>query len=357
MARNTLAWIDRSALRHNLDRVRSWAAGSRVMAVVKADAYGHRLDLCLGALRDADLLAVATLEEARAIRRLGSTRPVVLLEGVLHSDDLPVAEELELELTIHHVSQLEMLERFGRSPAPRIWLKINSGMHRLGVPAELAAAFHQRLRALSGVDQVNLMTHFACADDPSDESTDEQIERFESAVVGLEGERCLANSAALLNYPEARADWVRVGILLYGISPLADRAGPELGLEPVMRLKSEVMAINEVPRGGRIGYGGRFVAEREMRVGVAAIGYGDGYPRSVADGTPVLVAGQRCPLAGRVSMDMVTIDLTDHPSARLGDEVVLWGQGLPVEEVASRAGTIPYELVCRITRRVRYRGD
>jgi alanine racemase len=357
MARNTLAWIDRAALRHNLGQVRSWAAGSRVMAVVKADAYGHRLDLCLGALAGADLLAVATLEEARAIRRLGSARPVVLLEGVLHSDDLPVAEELGLELTIHHVSQLEMLERFGRSPAPRVWLKINSGMHRLGVPAEHAAAFHQRLRALPGVEQVNPMTHFASADDPNDDATVAQIDRFEAAIAGLEGERCLANSAALLNFPEARADWVRVGILLYGISPLADRSGCDLGLAPVMRLKSEIMAINSVPRGARIGYGGRFVAERDMRVGVAAIGYGDGYPRGVVDGTPVLVAGQRCGLVGRVSMDMITIDLTDHPAAGLGDEVVLWGQGLAVEEVASKAGTIPYELVCRITRRVRYRGD
>ncbi len=356
MARNTLAQIDRLALEHNLACIRRLAPRARIMAVVKADAYGHRLDLCLPPLESADLLAVATIEEARAIRRLDCSTPIVLLEGVLHAEDMAVVEELGLELVVHQDSQIGMLEAHGRSPQPRIWLKVNSGMNRLGVAAEQARDCHERLSALMGVSQVNLMTHFAQADRPDDSATALQIQRFEASVSGLAGERCLANSAAALNFPSSRADWVRAGILLYGISPLSGQCGRDLGLRPVMTLRSELMAINQVRAGERIGYGGRYRAERDMRVGVAAIGYGDGYPRSVEDGTPVLVDGKRCALAGRVSMDMITIDLGDHEAIEPGAEVVLWGGALPVEEVARHAGTIPYELVCRITRRVRYRG-
>lgn len=354
MARNTLARIDRTALHHNLARVRAMAPESRLMAVVKADAYGHRLDLCLSALAEADLLAVATIEEARAIRRLGCTTPVLLLEGVHDADDLSVAEELGLELTIHHQAQLLMLEARGRSPAPRVWLKVNSGMNRLGVAPDQAKPFDRRLRALHGISQVNLMTHFAQADSAQTGATAAQVARFEASIAGLSGERCLANSAALINYPDFHADWIRAGILLYGISPLPGQSGLELGLKPVMTLKSELLAVNSVQAGDRVGYSGRFFAERDMQIGVAAIGYGDGYPRNLNDGTPVLVNGKRCALAGRVSMDMITIDLSQSPDADIGDEVVLWGSDLPVEEVAQCADTIPYELVCRITRRVRY---
>ncbi|AKS41844.1 alanine racemase [Wenzhouxiangella marina] len=356
MARNTLARIDTRALSHNLARIRELAPDSRVMAVVKADAYGHRLDLCLPALASADLLAVATLEEARAIRRLGTGQAILLLEGVSHDEDLAVADELGLELTVHHVAQIEALERYGRSTSPRLWLKIDSGMHRLGVPPEQAAACHARLRRLVGVEQVNLMSHFARADEADPAPTARQMQRFEQAVEGLEGERCLANSAAIVAHPGSRADWVRAGILLYGISPFEDGHAGELGFRPVMTLVSELIAINEVAAGEAIGYGARFRTERDLRVGVASIGYGDGYPRSLVDGSPVLVDGHRCALAGRVSMDMITIDLTACPGASIGSPVVLWGDGLPVEEVARHAGTIPYELVCRITRRVRYRG-
>ena len=355
MARNTIARIDTSALAHNLGRVCALATGARVMAVVKADAYGHRLDLCLPALKEADMLAVATLEEARAIRRLGNGLPVLLLEGVIHAGDLAVAAELALELTLHHQSQVEALERFGRSPTPRLWLKVESGMHRLGVAAERTRELHQRLMALPGLEQVNLVTHFASADARDCERTSRQIERFRQAVEGLSGELCLANSAGILGHPDSHADWVRAGIMLYGISPLQGQTGQELGLRPVMTLSTELMAVNQVPAGERIGYGGRFLTTRDMLIGVAAIGYGDGYPRSTIDGTPVLVNGRRCALAGRVSMDMITIDLSACPEARIGDPVVLWGQGLPIETIAEHADTIPYELVCRITRRVRYR--
>jgi len=325
------------------------------MAVVKADAYGHRIDLCLPALEQADMLAVATIEEARAIRRLGNGLPVLLLEGVNDHGDLAVAADLGLELTVHHPHQIAALERFGRSPASRLWLKIDTGMHRLGVPVEAAAQAHERLLSIPGVDTVNLMSHFACAEDPSHPLNALQLERFGQATEGLSGERCLANSAGLINLPEARLEWVRAGLVLYGISPLPGRPGPELGLRPAMTLTAELMAVNHVAAGESIGYGARFTAERDMTVGVAGIGYGDGYPRSMADGAPVLVDGRDCPMCGRVSMDMITIDLASCPHARVGDEVVLWGRGLPIETVAEAAGTIPYELVCRITRRVRFR--
>ncbi len=355
MARNTLAQIDSAALKHNLERVRALAPRSRVMAVVKADAYGHRLDLCLPALEHADMLAVATLEEARAIRRLGNGLPVLLLEGVIHSDDLVVASDLDLELTIHHLDQIRALERFGRAPTSRLWLKVDTGMHRLGVAGEDAALAHQRLLALPGVEQVNLVSHFASADEPGGDLTGRQVERFDRIVRNLEGEHCLANSAAILADSGLHRDWVRAGIMLYGISPFSDQCGKDLGLQPVMTLTSELIAINHVSAGEVIGYGARFRAERDMHVGVAAIGYGDGYPRSVADGAPVLVDGHRCSMAGRVSMDMITIDLENCPDARVGAPVTLWGRGLPVETIAAHADTIAYELVCRITRRVRYR--
>ncbi|MEE4637380.1 MAG: alanine racemase [Wenzhouxiangella sp.] len=355
MARNTLARIDPDAVAHNLAVVRRLAPDSRVMAVVKADAYGHRLDLVLPALAGADLLAVATIDEARAIRRLGNRQPVLLLEGVLDASDLAIVESLTLELTLHHADQIDMLERHGHAPTPRLWLKVDSGMHRLGVEPARVAELHGRLKALPGASEVNLVSHFASAEDPDQRLVRAQMDRFDQAVAGLDGEHCLANSAAILNHPDSHRDWVRAGVLLYGISPLPSRTGSELDLEPVMSLEAELLAINRVPAGDSIGYGARFVAERDLRVGVAGIGYGDGYPRSVADGTPVRVGDKMCRVVGRVSMDMVTIDLAGCPEARIGDRVVLWGRGLPVETVAAGADTIPYELVCRITRRVRYR--
>jgi len=355
LARNTFATIDPDAIGRNLERVRALAGSARIMAVVKADAYGHGLRRCLPALRQADLLAVATLDEARAIRTLAPRQPILLLEGVMAAGEIDEVRRLDLEMVVHHPSQLEWLEAARVPTGPRIWLKLDSGMHRLGFARDRIGQVRCRLRALAGVDEVVLMTHFACADDAGDALNRRQLERFDFATAGLEGPRCLANSAALLNFPDARRDWVRVGLLLYGASPLADRDGPALGLEPAMTLESRLIAVNPVPAGESIGYGARFVAGRDMSIGVAAIGYGDGYPRNMPDGTPVLVNGREQPLAGRVSMDMITIDLTGQPEARVGDPVVLWGRGLPVERIARAVDTIAYELLCRVTRRVRYR--
>jgi len=355
LSRNTFATIAPSAIRHNLLRVRALGDGARIMAVVKADAYGHGLKRCLPALADADMLAVATMDEARAIRALQPRAPVLLLEGVMAPAELEAVTRLNLELVAHHQSQLEWIEASGRSPGPRIWLKLDSGMHRLGFPLERVREVHARLLALEGVEEVVLMTHFACADRPEHPLNRRQIASFDAAVKGLPGAHCLANSAALLNLDETRRDWARAGLLLYGVSPIAGHDGPALGLAPAMNFETRLIAVNDVPAGDTIGYGARFAAERDMRIGVAAIGYGDGYPRNMPDGAPVLVNGREQRLAGRVSMDMITIDLQGQSDARVGDTVVLWGRGLPVERVAETVGTIPYELLCRVTRRVTYR--
>jgi len=329
--------------------------GARIMAVVKADAYGHGLKRCLPALADADMLAVATMDEARAIRALAPRAPVLLLEGIMAPAELEAAALMNLEMVVHHSTQLEWIEASARAPGPRIWLKLDSGMHRLGFPPGRAREVHGRLLALEGVEEVVLMTHFACADQPEHPLNRRQIASFDDAVQGLSGPQCLANSAALLNLPEARRDWVRAGLLLYGVSPVAGRDGPALGLEPAMTFETRLIAVNDVPAGDSIGYGARFTAARDMRIGVAAVGYGDGYPRNMPDGTAVLVNGREQQLVGRVSMDMITIDLAGQRDAQVGDSVVLWGQGLPVERVAETVGTIPYELLCRVTRRVTYR--
>ncbi|MDX1625851.1 MAG: alanine racemase [Wenzhouxiangellaceae bacterium] len=354
MSRNTIARIDVPALARNLERVREWADGSRVMAVVKADAYGHGLKRCLPALRGVDMLAVATLDEARAVRALDEHVPVLLLEGIMARSELEAVASLRLEMVVHHPTQLQWIEQAGRVASPRAWLKIDSGMHRLGFPPQGAAEAAERLSAVPGVEELVWMTHLACADEPGHAANAEQLARFDAAVGDRPGQHCIANSAALVRMPEARRDWVRAGLVLYGVSPLSDRTGPELGLEPVMTLSTRLIATNAVAAGEHVGYGARYRADRDLHIGVAAIGYGDGYPRSMPDGAPVLVNGRRRGIAGRVSMDMTTIALEGTDDAMVGDAVVLWGRDLPVEEVAEAAGTIPYELVCRVTRRVRY---
>ena len=353
MPRNTEVRIDPEAIEHNLSVVRQWAGSSQVMAVVKADAYGHRIDGCIHALAKADLLAVARIEEARAIRRLGESTPIVLLEGISHAEDLDAVEAMGLELVIHSAYQLEALKAWGHSPTPRVWLKINTGMNRLGVRPEQARPMHAELAALPGVETVCLMSHFASAGE-SKQTTQDQIHCFDQAVAGLTGPQCLANSAAVLTEPDTHRDWVRAGLVLYGASPLTEPSAQDLGLKPAMCVEAELIAINPIRAGERVGYGGRFVATEDMVLGVVAIGYGDGYPRAMKDGAPVWVNGQIVPLVGRVSMDMITIDLSGACNPKIGDPVRLWGDGLPIEEVAAWADTIPYELMCRLTRRVRY---
>lgn len=353
MSRETIANIDVAALRHNLGVVRRLAPDAEVMAVIKADGYGHGLKKVAAALSEADAFAVATLGAAEELRGDGWDGRLLLLEGFTNADGLARAAALRCEAVIHHESQLALLEAHTEKRLPQCWLKVNTGMNRLGFHPEAASAMRARLARL-GYEQPVWMTHFACADDPESDMTQRQWRRFSDVIGTAAGSRSSANSAALMNFAPSRAGIVRPGIMLYGISPIEGRHGGDHGLRPVMTLRSQLIAINECAAGDSVGYGATWTAARDSRIGVVAIGYGDGYPRHAANGTPVLVSGQRVPMVGRVSMDMITVDLTEHAAAEVGDEVVLWGDGLPVEEVARCAGTIAYELVCGVTSRVRF---
>ncbi len=354
MARPAEALIDLGALGANLARARSAAPGSRVMAVVKANGYGHGLLRVAAALRAADAFAVACLEEAEELREGGFAHPVNVLEGFFEAAELPTFSRHHIDATVHSAEQVHMLERARLEHPLKIWLKIDSGMHRLGVSPGEAVELHGRLSASRNVASVGLMTHLANADDRADPFTEQQLKVFAGAVGRLEGERSLANSAAILGWPQVVGDWIRPGIMLYGASPFVEGSGAALGLRPVMTLRTRLIEIRRLAAGETVGYGGAWRAERPARVGIAAIGYGDGYPRHAPSGTPVLVRGQRAALAGRVSMDMIAVDLTGLADVELGDPVVLWGEGLAAEEVAASAGTISYELFCKVTSRVRF---
>ncbi|GAB4193408.1 MAG: alanine racemase [Wenzhouxiangellaceae bacterium] len=352
MSRDTIAQIDLSALSHNLERVRELAPGSRVMAVVKADAYGHGLVRTARALAATDMYAVATLEEALALRRAGLAHPILLLEGFHRSYDLPLIQQHNLEVVVHNQHQLQALSDFPSLNLRRAWLKLDTGMHRLGFRCTEGAAVYRHLQALNGVHEVGLMTHFACADEPQHPLNQAQLAAFDSAIAGLAGPQSLANSAALVNLPGARRDWVRSGIMLYGVSPNPGQQGSDLGLKPVMTLSSRLIAVHQLEAGESVGYGAAYQCPQAMRIGIAAIGYGDGYPRHAANGAPVLIRGRKSALVGRVSMDMIAVDLRGIDEAVVGDRVVLWGEGLAVESVARHADAIPYQLLCGITSRV-----
>ena len=353
MSRLIRAVIDTPALRHNLGIIRARAGSARVMAVVKANAYGHGLVPTALALDDADAFAVARLEEGLALRSAGITQPVVLLEGVFTAEQLQEAAAHGLDLVVHDALQLELLERCGTAQRFVVWIKIDTGMNRLGfAPAQFAAAL-ARLRALASAPQhIRLMTHLACANEREDGMTRAQLERFRKATHGLDFHTSISNSAALFGTLPIACDWVRPGLALYGASPFADCLAADLGLQPVMTLMTSVIAVRRVSRGETVGYGGAWVAPHDSLIAIVAAGYGDGVHRSLAGGTPVLVDGQRAPLVGRVSMDMLAVDVSGLEGVRVGTPVVMWGPGLPVEVVARRAGTIAYELLCSVSQRV-----
>lgn len=344
------ALIDLAALRHNYQLARA-RHGARALAVVKANAYGHGAVRCAQALADeADGFAVAFLEEALELREAGITRPILLLEGVFDATELDAVVRHALWIVVHHEAQLRMIETTPLTRPLHVWLKVNSGMNRAGFVGDAVTEAWRRLQASGKVADITLMTHFARADEPEVIATPAQVERFKAATAGLPGSRSLANSGAILGWPQARGDWARPGILLYGADPMP---GEGNGLQPVMTLESAVMAVREIDAGEPLGYGARFVAERRTRVGLVAMGYADGYPRVVPDGTPVAIDGRPGRLIGRVSMDMLTIDLTGHPDAGLGSRVELWGRQVPVNHIATAAGTIAYELLCNV-KRVRF---
>lgn len=354
MTRPACVIIDTRAARSNLRIVRKYAPHQRVMAIIKADAYGHGLVRIARALSEADAFGVASLEEAQELREHGIKRPVVLLEGPFSGEELYDLAYLGIETVVHHEAQLDMLRDLPATKAVRVWLKIDSGMHRLGFPPERVRETWRRLRECAGVSKTRLMTHLACAQKPRDPSVDHQLRCFAEATSDLEGERCIANSAAIMTCPQALADWVRPGIMLYGVSPLSEECGQSVGLSPVMTLKSALIAVNDVKTGEAVGYGATWRCPQDMRIGIVAMGYGDGYPRHATSGTPILVKGRRAALIGKASMDMLTVDLRGIPDPQVGDSVVLWGEGLPVEEVAQCAETIPYELLCGVRVRARF---
>ncbi|HET6806088.1 MAG TPA: alanine racemase [Frateuria sp.] len=360
MSRTTTATIHLGALRHNLARIKAMAAPARVMAVVKADAYGHGLERVARALdADAECFAVAALGDGLRLRAAGHRQRIVVLSGPDQPGDIAEMQRLQLEAAIHHDAQLHWLAeaRPGRGRL-RVWLKIDSGMHRLGFAPERVADVHARLAAMPGLDpEIGLLSHFSDSEVFGGDRTRAQIERFTEAIRGLGGPRSLSNSAAVLGWPEARADWVRTGGLLYGLSVVDGKSGTDFGFRPTMTLATRLIAINRIGKGESIGYNGTWTCPEDMPVGVAAVGYGDGYPRSAASGTPVRVGDTCVPLIGRVSMDLITLDLRTAPRARPGDRVVLWGEGLPVETIARHAGTISYDLTCGMTRRVLFVED
>ncbi len=347
------AVIDRRALRHNLQRIRNLAPQSRVVAVVKANAYGHGLLETAQSLQDADYYGVARLGEALALRTGGMLKPILLLEGFFDADDLPLLVKHGIETAVHSIEQLEALENAQLDAPLKVWLKIDTGMHRLGIAPENTESFLQRLSKCANVIQpVNMMSHFSRADEPESDYTIKQMQSFKAATQGKPGLKSIAASGGILLWSESYLDLVRPGIILYGVSPLASAEASSFGLLPAMTLTSSLIAVREHRAGEPVGYGGIWTSSRDTRLGVVAIGYGDGYPRSAPNGTPVWVNGREVPIVGRVSMDMISVDLGPEAQDKVGDEAILWGAVLPVERIAAFTKVSAYELITTLTSRV-----
>jgi alanine racemase len=344
------ALIDLQALRHNY-RLARQLGGGKALAVVKADAYGHGAVACARALEaQADGFAVACIEEALELRQAGIAAPILLLEGFFDADELPLLAEHRLWCAVASPWQVEAIAAYAAPQPLCLWLKLDSGMHRLGLAPDEFRAAHARLSALPQVERLVLMSHFARADELDSARTLEQAEVFRQATAGLAGETSLCNSPGLLGWPQLRSDWGRPGLMLYGADPFAACADLPGELRPVMTLQSKVIAVRELAAGEPVGYGARFLAPRPTRVGVVAIGYADGYPQFAPNGTPVLIDGRPGELIGRVSMDMLTVDLTDHPQAGLGSDVRLWGAQPRIDTLAVRCGSSAYRLLCGLKR-------
>ncbi|MGL4734854.1 MAG: alanine racemase [Enterovibrio sp.] len=348
------AVIDKQAFAHNVAIVRAKASSQQVWAMVKANGYGHGLvpssqELCAYV----DGFGVARVAEAKQLRHAGIQNPILLLEGFFCAQELPQLAKYHLQTVVHCEEQLLALESSTLAAPVVVWLKIDTGMHRLGVRPEQASEFIARLNACANVQKpLHFISHLGCADEPENPITHQQLDVFSSITHDKEGLHSLAASAGILSWPKTHLDVVRPGIMLYGVSPFQDKIGPEIGLKPVMTMTSSLIAVRVAKQGEAIGYGATWQVPEDTLLGVVAMGYGDGYPRCAPAGTPVWVNGRRVPLVGRVSMDMLMVDLGAHAQDSVGDEVILWGEPLPVEEVAAHIGTIGYELVTNITSRV-----
>ncbi len=346
--------LDIAALSHNVQRVREYAPTSKLMAVIKANAYGHGLlNLAPVLAKDVDAFAVARIEEALCLRSAGLNQKILLLQGFHNLEELQLLVQYQLDAVVHSETQVQILEQARLETPLSVWLKVDTGMHRLGFEPEQVAAITSRLKVCQAVKApLVFMTHFASADAEHDDKTLQQLRLFNAVVKDESAIRTSANSAAIIAWPETRQSWVRPGLMLYGVSPFRSKNAAQLSLRPVMSLYSRIIAIKKVKKGQAVGYGGSWQADKDTLIGVVSIGYGDGYPRHTKSGTPVLVRNQRVPLVGRVSMDMLTIDISECAHVSVGEPVTLWGKGLPIEEVAVCANTIPYTLLCAITRRV-----
>ena len=354
MTRPSRALIDLAALRQNYLIAQHLHQG-RALAVVKANAYGHGAVACAQALADiTDGFAVALLSEALELRQAGITRPILVLEGCFDIQELEESCANNIWVAVHQTSQINMFADCDLPPASvHVWLKVDSGMHRAGFALSAVSDAYARLAACPAVASITLMSHFARADEPNESATDQQIKTFERATQHLPGARSLSNSAGVLAWPSANSDWARPGILLYGANPLPasyTKQHPSHTLVPVMCLESEVFAVKTLQPGEALGYGGTFIAEYPTRVGLVAIGYADGYPRGAPTGTPVAIDGQLSRLVGRVSMDMLNVDLTALPETGIGSRVELWGHQIDINTVAQGANTIAYELLCNVKR-------
>ena len=353
MPRPLEATVDLQALRNNLGVAQRHAKGARVLAVVKADAYGHGLDRILPGLKDATGFAVIELESALRLRAAHAGRPVLLLEGFFDERELAEISAAGLQTVIHEQSQLEMLLSASLPKPVDVFMKINTGMNRLGFTIGKCAEIIDRLAASANVRETVLMTHFADAD--GERGVEWQLGPFQKLAESSGLKMCAANSAAVLRYPQTHGAWVRPGIMLYGASPFSDQSAADLGLRPVVTVRSRIIGVQALVPGDAVGYGCTYVAKEPTRIGIVAAGYGDGYPRHAPSGTPVLVNGERVPTVGRISMDTLCVDLASVPQAGVDSPVTLWGEGLPVEEVAHSAGTVSYELLTKLTRRVPFK--
>jgi alanine racemase len=350
MPRPIRAVIKAGALRHNLQVAREAAGEAKLWAVVKANAYGHGLERAARALADADGFAVLDFQEAARLRLAGVKKPILMLEGFFKPLDVNLIFKYGLTPVIHNADQVELLQHMDMPRPLDVYLKVNSGMNRLGFGVETLRPAYNTLRLHPGVGKITLMTHFADADGPS--GVHDQLRWFNELVQPFEAPRSIANSAALLRFKETREGWARPGLMLYGCSPFADWSAAEIGLKPAMTLRSELIAVQNLVQGERVGYGFSYEAKQDMTIGIVACGYADGYPRHAPSGTPVLVGGRRTSTVGRVSMDMICVDISNLEEAYIGTPVTLWGEGLPADEVATAAGTVSYELLCALAPRV-----
>jgi alanine racemase len=350
MSRPFTVELDLAALRHNVKRVHEIAPKSKILAMVKANAYGHGL-LSIGkALTDVEGFGVSCSEEALYLRQIGLKKRIVLMEGLFSKDEIPLLTNYELDTVIHDQNQLSLLSEHSLPESINVWLKINTGMNRLGFSPKDFSAVLENLHHCPWINIVCVMTHFSSADKANDTTTQCQIKLFKQTLKERQFRTSLANSAAILAFPETHADWVRPGLMLYGVSPFANSSGIQHSLKPVMTLKSEIISIHQLEPGDRVGYKGTWFAPKPLRVGIVAIGYGDGYPHQAESGTPILVNGKLSELVGHVSMDMLAVNLSNQLDAKLGDPVVLWGTGLPVEQIAESTASFRFELLCGINR-------